>query len=129
MDRESEEYLEASADRLFNIMEKKLKTSFIGALSSLENSYFGELWGHGKYANELNEAERKWRKVFDELRKEILDNGNKQIRDLDNELTEYTIRWNRKQNDIPVIETREEYDRYKAEVKNTPKRKGKSNGR
>lgn len=113
MNRDGEEYLEASADRLFSIIEKKLKTSFIGALSSLENSYFSGLWGHGKRFNDLTQEEKSWRKVFDELRKTILDNGNKQIRDIDEELSEYEIKWLRKQYNLPVLETREDYERYK----------------
>lgn len=49
----------------------------IGAISSIEES-FGELWGHNKEDNFLPEEEEMYNK-WDELRKDILNKGNKNI--------------------------------------------------
>ena len=54
-------------------IEKSIKTPIVGALIALENSRFGELWGHGKNKGELSEDEEQWRAEWEEVRNEILD--------------------------------------------------------
>jgi hypothetical protein len=43
---------EESKRKLKNVIERKFKTTFIGALSFFEQE-FGSLWGHGKQDGEL----------------------------------------------------------------------------
>ena len=96
-------YQEQSAKRLGTIIETKLKTSFIGALSQFEQE-FGYLWGHGKGQDELTDEELKMRIKWEKVRNNVLNNGNNQIRAIQNELTQYTVKWNRYQYNISVKE-------------------------
>lgn len=89
-------YYESSQKRLLKILEKKLQTSFIGALSEFEE-VFGSLWGRGKDESELTEDELHARKLWNDARTNILNNGNNQIRAVKNELNQYTVSWNRHQ--------------------------------
>ena len=72
----------------------------IGALSSIED-HLGFLWGH-KSDEALSEEQEKMRQLYEELRSEILDKGNTQMRNIDTELTQYDVTWNRYQYQIPV---------------------------
>ena len=87
-------YKEKSKKRLSNILSTKMKTSFIGAISSCEKN-FGFLWGHGKDEAELTEQELQMREIWENVRAEILDNGNSQLRASINEVNNYTVHWNR----------------------------------
>ena len=87
-------YREKSKKRLSNILTTKIKTSFIGAISSCEKS-FGFLWGHGKDDNQMTEQELAMREIWEEVRTEILDNGNTQLRAATNEIENYSINWER----------------------------------
>lgn len=87
---------EASARRLLQILEKKLQTSFIGAISQFENA-FGYLWRHREDEQDLSPEEARFRQLWNEVRTTILNNGNNQIRAIQNELTQYCITWNRHQ--------------------------------
>lgn len=93
-----EDYQDDSRGRLSKISSKKIKTTMIGALSAIEKT-FGFLWGldeNGNPSNEpLTDDELHAKKLYDKLRAEILDLGNKQIRNLEDELSQYTIEWNR----------------------------------
>jgi hypothetical protein len=65
---------------LSEIASKRIRTSFIYAVAELEEM-FGDLWGEMKDENEeLTPEEEKWYNKFMEWRKNILDNGNNQIR-------------------------------------------------
>ncbi len=55
-------YEVASARRLGVIFQKKIKTSFIGALAAFQK-YFGHLWGDGKAISSLTAEEAFWRWV------------------------------------------------------------------
>lgn len=96
-------YRDKSKKRLSNIVGTKIKTSFIGAISSCENN-FGFLWGHGKPENELDEQELSMREIWENVRAEILDNGNSQLRATMNEMNNYTINWDRYHMDFPFQE-------------------------
>lgn len=105
--KESEEknkilYRKTSANKLAKNVEKKIRTTFIGDINTVEK-YFGELWGHGKEYKDLTEAEKRERKVWDACRKEMLDKGNNELRAANAELSEYTIEWNRFHKDLPFI--------------------------
>ncbi len=96
-----EKRIEQSKEQLFIQIKKKLETSFIGALSHMENN-FGPLWGHGLAEQELTDEQREFRQAWDMCRSAILDNGNNQIRALQNELKQYTVHWERYKLNLPV---------------------------
>ena len=94
-------YHDSSKKRLSNIISTKVKTSFIGAISSCED-HFGFLWGHGKQDLELTESERSMKEIWEEVRANVLDNGNTQLRAIISEIGEYSIKWERYQLDLPT---------------------------
>lgn len=75
------QYKDKSKKRLKDYCETRIKTTMIGALDVLEKN-LKDLWEDGDI--EL-------RNRFDIIRQLILDNGNRQIRLLDKEFTEYDI--------------------------------------
>jgi len=90
----TQRYNESSKKQLFKIIETKLKTAFIAPLDYFETC-FGTLWGHGKSFSELTNEEKKFRDAWNEIRNNVLNNGNGQIRAIQNELEQYTIIWER----------------------------------
>lgn len=77
-------YEEESKERLSKIIAQKIRTTMIGALDSFEYIF-----------EDLINKDEKFKESFQEARKEILDNGNNQIRAINKELEQYTISWNR----------------------------------
>jgi len=73
-----------SKERLKRIIKKKVQTTMIGAISSVEN-LFSFLWDEGA------EDAEKMQELFNTLRSEILDKGNHQIRNVDTEIDLYDI--------------------------------------
>ena len=100
MNNKEDLYKEKSKERLNKNCKKKLQTTMIGALSSIEE-HFGFLWGH-ESDEPLSEDQEKMRLVYEELRSDVLDKGNTQIRNIDAEFTQYDITWNRYQYQIPI---------------------------
>ena len=100
MNSKDDLYKEKSKDRLTKNCKKKIQTTMIGALSSIED-HLEFLWGH-KSDEALSEEQEKMRQLYEELRSEILDKGNTQMRNIDAELTQYDINWNRYQYQIPI---------------------------
>lgn len=100
MNKKEQLYQEKSKDRLTKNFKKKIQTTMIGALSSIEE-HFGFLWGH-QSDEELSEDQEKMRQLYEELRSEILDKGNTQIRNVDAEINQYDVNWNRYQYQIPI---------------------------
>ncbi|NBQ17042.1 hypothetical protein EBU24_01875 [bacterium] len=96
-DRNRKKYENESKVRLQKIITTKLRTSFIGALSSFEQT-FGDLWGYGINEADLTDKQRKWRELWDLCRTNVLNNGNHQIRSCENEIMQYIVYWNRHQN-------------------------------
>tara|TARA_R110000824_G_scaffold34484_5_gene109322 strand:- start:2341 stop:2685 length:345 start_codon:yes stop_codon:yes gene_type:complete len=95
-----EHYKQRSKDRLSISMQKKVKTTMIGSLSSIEE-HFGFLWGHDSEAP-LTTQQEDFKQAFELLRSEILDKGNTQIRNVEAELATYDVTWNRYRYQIPV---------------------------
>lgn len=93
---------EQSRRRLQKIVETKLRTSFIGAIAEVEESIGRQLWGHGLPEDECSAEQLRWRAVWEATRKEILNNGNNQLRAANNELTQYDVKWNRCSVTLPV---------------------------
>ena len=107
-------YNDDSKKRLMNIAKKKMNTSFIGALDQFEQK-FGFLWGYIKnegYTNdeiwlkqklaEIGMTEDIFRSWWDDTRTNILHNGNNQIRALEQEIAQYTIKWDR-YSFVPIV--------------------------
>lgn len=94
------DYERQSRARLQRVLTTKMRTTFIGALSAVEQA-FGELWGHNA-AGPRDAKEEKWRQVWETCRGTILNNGNAQLRAIENELTQYTVGWNRCQKTLTV---------------------------
>ena len=95
-----ERYKEVSKDRLLQISQKKVQTTMIGALSTIEKN-FGFLWGY-ENSEELTPEQEHMKELFDEVRAEILDRGNNQIRNLEAEFANYEINWLRYRMIMPV---------------------------
>jgi hypothetical protein len=79
-----------SKKRLLENITKKFKTSMIGAVASCEEG-FGELWGHGKGKDELTEEEFNFRERWEEIRTQILNKGNSQLRGALDEIAQHTV--------------------------------------
>lgn len=94
-----EKYKDNSKKRLLDIIGKKFKTTMIGSLAKFEEN-FGFLWGHGK--NELTEQESEFRKIWDNVRTEILNNGNNQLRAAQDEIANHSMSWDKYRTDFIV---------------------------
>ena len=79
-----------SKDKLFKAAKKKIQTTMIGALSTIEES-FGFLWGRDIEENEKSDEHRKIQELYEDARAKILDRGNTQIRSLETEFVNYDI--------------------------------------
>ena len=100
-------YAEESRKRLDKIISVKMNTTFIGALSSFEKN-FGFLWGQGKKDSERTDEERQLNQIWQNIRTEVLNNGNNQLRALRNELQNHSVSWNRHQLQILATPTNED---------------------
>ena len=90
--------------RLSKILKKKVETTMIGALSSIED-HFSFLWASS--SDELTPEQKIMYDLFQKVRSEILDKGNTQARDVDAELAQYEVKWLRYSVEIPVKKTEE----------------------
>ena len=104
--RESKYKLD-SKDRLAKILKKKIQTTMIGALSSIEEN-FGFLWNSKQ--DELTKDQEIMKDLYQKVRSEILDKGNNQARNIDAELAQYDVEWLKYSIKIPVITNKEEKD-------------------
>lgn len=94
-----QKYKIESKDRLSKILKKKIQTTMIGALSSIEEN-FGFLWDDSK--SPLSKEAMK--ELYNKVRSEILDRGNNQARNIDAELAQYDVEWLRYSVKIPVVQ-------------------------
>tara|TARA_Y100000004_G_scaffold136793_1_gene154955 strand:- start:2161 stop:2547 length:387 start_codon:yes stop_codon:yes gene_type:complete len=99
-EEKEQKYKVNSKDRLFKIASKKIKTTMIGALSTLEEN-LGFLWGH-ESDKDISPEQQHMKTIFEQVRSDILDKGNTQIRNLEAEFNYYDITWLRFQVDLPV---------------------------
>lgn len=88
-----------SRDRLSKILRKKVETTMIGALSSVEE-HFGFLWASDK--GSFTPEQKLMYDLFQKVRSEILDKGNTQARNIDAELAQYEVKWLRYSMEMPV---------------------------
>lgn len=89
-----------SKERLSKILKKKVETTMIGALSSIEE-HFSFLWTTADGAP-ISEEQKIMFEAFQKVRSEILDKGNTQARNVDAELNQYDVKWLRYNMTIPV---------------------------
>lgn len=99
MDRKQEIVNERSKNRLKKEIRKKIQTTMIGALSSVEK-YFGFLWGEN--VDNPTKDQLRMREVFEDMRTEILDKRNLQIRNSDAEIETYDVTWNKYHINLPI---------------------------
>lgn len=93
-------YKTDSKDRLSKILKKKIQTTMIGALSSIEEN-FGFLWnGEGT----VTVDQQVIKNLYNKIRSDILDKGNNQARNIDAELAQYEVEWLRYSMKMPVIQ-------------------------
>jgi len=106
MQEESQQrYLDESKRRLSKIVETKLKTSFIGALSNFEQE-FGFLWGH-EQEGDLTEEQEFMKEIWERTRTSVLNNGNNQIRAVKSEIANHSIEWQRYQTELLPVKPME----------------------
>ena len=91
-----------SKSRLSKVLRKKVETTMIGALSSVEE-HLGFLWSADD--GELTEQQRAMYDIYQKIRSDILDKGNAQSRNIDAELNQYDVKWLRYSMDIPVAKS------------------------
>lgn len=82
------EHEDESKKKLIFSTKKKVMTATIGALSSFEEK-FGYLWGRGKTSKTSQELA--FENIWNEVRKNILDNGNKQVSLFETEMKSYNV--------------------------------------
>lgn len=92
-------YKVESKDRLSKILKKKIQTTMIGALSSIEEN-LAFLWENEnpKFTKE------DMKNIYNKIRSEILDKGNNQARNVDAELSQYEVEWLRYSVKIPFVQ-------------------------
>ena len=93
-------YKTESKDRLSKILKKKIQTTMIGALSTIEEN-FGFLWQSD--SGQLTDDQKLMKDLYQKVRSEILDKGNNQARNIDAELAQYEVEWLRYNMKIPVV--------------------------
>ena len=94
-------YKADSKDRLSKILKKKIQTTMIGALSSIEEN-LGFLWNSPD--GQPTKEQEVLKNLYNKIRSEILDKGNNQARNIDAELAQYEVEWLRYSMKMPVIQ-------------------------
>ena len=98
--KREDQYRASSRERLGKILKKKIETTMIGALSSIED-HLGFLWDNGG-SEDLSQERQEMKRLFQLIRSEILDKGNAQARNIDAELSQYDVHWNKYTMTLPV---------------------------
>jgi predicted esterase YcpF (UPF0227 family) len=88
---EETNYQSQSKARLKKILEGKMRTIMIGAIASIEEAFYS--WLKLKGTRTLDEQD--FFEAFQDCRSQILDKGNTQIRNLEEEISQYIVDWKR----------------------------------
>lgn len=96
-----DKYKVDSKDRLAKILKKKIETTMIGALSTIEEN-LGFLWNN-EDGSPLTDEQSIMKELYQKVRSTILDKGNNQARNVDAELAQYNVEWLKYQVEMPVI--------------------------
>ena len=102
-------YKEVSKDALFKASKKKIQTTMIGALSTIEE-HFGFLWGFELPEDQLTPEQKHVKSIFEDVRAKILDRGNTQIRSLESEFVNYEISKKKSFINLPMAKPKGEED-------------------
>jgi hypothetical protein len=94
-------YNEGSKKNLKSSTTKRIRTTFIGIIDKVEKS-IGDLWGFGLHQRDCTPEQLKFRARWEELRNDILNHGNHQIRLNNSEVDEYEVTWKRIRN-LPIV--------------------------
>lgn len=94
-----QKYKADSKDRLSKILKKKIQTTMIGALSTIEEN-LAFLWEQ----DNPNFSKEDMKNLYNKIRSEILDKGNNQARNIDAELSQYEVEWLRYSMKIPFVQ-------------------------
>lgn len=94
-----QKYKVESKDRLSKVLKKKIQTTMIGALSTIEEN-LAFLWeqDNTKFSKE------DMKNLYNKIRSEILDKGNNQARNIDAELSQYDVEWLKYSVKIPFVQ-------------------------
>jgi len=95
-----DKYKVDSRERLTKIIKKKIETTMIGALSSVEE-HMGFLWESDGAS--LTDEQSFMKEAYQKIRSEILDKGNTQARNVEAELSQYDVKWLKYNIEIPVV--------------------------
>jgi len=82
-----------SRERLKRTTAKKFKTSFIFPISEFETAFGLELWGHGLPEDQITPMQKANRERWQQVRTNILNNGNNQSRALESEIDLHDVRF------------------------------------
>ena len=77
-------------EKLRKDIQSKMKTLMIGTISRFEK-FFGELWGHEMKEEQCSPEQLQEYETWQQCRDEILNNGNKLIRQMSSELDLYDV--------------------------------------
>ncbi len=89
-----QKFQDNSKSRLVDNIQKKFKTTMIGALAAFEEE-FGEIWGDGLNPEDMSRDQLEEKERWDRVRSRVLDNGNDQARSATEEISNHTVSWNR----------------------------------
>lgn len=89
-----------SRNRFITNLTKKFNTAMIGAIARCEDK-FGFLWGHGS-DKPLTKDQKKYLELWQELRTDILNHCNNQLRACIDEASQYNMTWNKYRIDFIV---------------------------
>jgi hypothetical protein len=84
-----EESIQRSRDKLRALVSKRIRTTMIGALAAVEEN-LKEYWTPEDGEDATPEQERLY-SMFQQIRSVILDNGNNQIRLLEQDIDNFTV--------------------------------------
>jgi hypothetical protein len=103
---------EVSRDGLFKSAKKKIQTTMIGALSTVEDG-FGFLWAFNPddENSDLTPEQRHLKNIYEDARAKILDRGNTQIRNLEIDFGNYEVTRKKHYINLPVLSTQGQDER------------------
>lgn len=104
-----ERYKEVANNELYQKSRKRLQTTMIGSLSTIEE-FFGFLWGFGQAEEDITEEQKYMKNIYEKARSRILDRGNSQIDSLESDFTKYVIERKKFYIKLPINDSGEKND-------------------
>jgi hypothetical protein len=100
-----------SSNALFRKSKQRILTTTIGALHAIEKQ-LGFLWGHTETPNgelpskvKLTEEQVEFKEMYDQIRANILDNGNDQMSFMSEDFADYDISRKKHKINLPIGNT------------------------